>query len=553
MRALSPLLLVAVLLACVGGQVEPDEEEIVEVDATVISVDNTTVPPPEAPKPEPGRRDFLKLGAGLGLGVAAGSFLNPSQIMEFSGRAGDSYELQLAQVQGGAYAEIDVGENGGVIVLVDTGAALSYMSGKAASRLGNDKGSTDQDRSFWFGAKDNTGALHRPNVMSLTSRTNSGLSVRLPVAPADRIMPGGFDGVWGIDQLQRFAAVEFDWASGKLRLYREPYDYSKETEPMFSFSVDFRPALEALGSTLPFAKASFGKGASAIEVDVLVDTGAPATVVTPQVAQLAHMKAVDEYTLVGEASQWERYFNYEGPLLVAGVVRVGKRHPGKGQSLGGSAPTMRLSYALVGLDPKCGGGAGDASNSCGLHIHAGTSCDENALGHLHHKSKDPWKVASYVTTRGEATGDALLTAGLDDTEVIGRALIAHAYDGSRLACAIIEAAGPPDGLLQYESEAITLGRMGRDARGDANEQCHVKHEQMPVYVGETKRMKVVPYSKDSFDERKHGLLGLDLLRPHKHKNPGHGSHTGPQMNGRFVLDMRQGRGVILGGKNPNET
>ena len=171
MRALSPLLLVAVLLACVGGQVEPDEEEIVEVDATVISVDNTTVPPPEAPKPEPGRRDFLKLGAGLGLGVAAGSFLNPSQIMEFFGRAGDSYELQLAQVQGGAYAEIDVGENGGVIVLVDTGAALSYMSGKAASRLGNDKGYKDQDRSFWFGAKDKTGALHPVSYTHLTLPT----------------------------------------------------------------------------------------------------------------------------------------------------------------------------------------------------------------------------------------------------------------------------------------------------------------------------------------------------------------------------------------------
>ena len=76
-------------------------------------------------------------------------------------------------------------------------------------------------------------------------------------------------------------------------------------------------------------------------------------------------------------------------------------------------------------------------NSCGIHIHAGTSCSADALGHYYTGSvtSDPWTTIAY-TSSGSATS-GMLSVDTGDTDVSGRSMIIHAYDGSRIACAIL--------------------------------------------------------------------------------------------------------------------
>ena len=45
--------------------------------------------------------------------------------------------------------------------------------------------------------------------------------------------------------------------------------------------------------------------------------------------------------------------------------------------------TQSFYYSLTGVDPACSSGAGTAGNSCGIHIHSGTSCTSDAGGHLY--------------------------------------------------------------------------------------------------------------------------------------------------------------------------
>lgn len=168
-------------------------------------------------------------------------------------------------------------------MLVDTGAALSYISYEAAARLGV--------KMRWGDMGENRQPTDRRTIATLGSRSQPDLVVRMTVADKSDKMPGGFDGIWGIDQLQRFAAAELDWASGKLRLYGKSYDYSKEKGTMYSLPVEFRHSLEALGSTLPFTKVKIGSGADEVEVDGLIDTGSPVTVVGIKVAERAQMCA----------------------------------------------------------------------------------------------------------------------------------------------------------------------------------------------------------------------------------------------------------------------
>ena len=45
--------------------------------------------------------------------------------------------------------------------------------------------------------------------------------------------------------------------------------------------------------------------------------------------------------------------------------------------------TQTFEFSLSGVDPVCASGPGGNPNSCGIHIHAGTSCVANALGHYY--------------------------------------------------------------------------------------------------------------------------------------------------------------------------
>jgi hypothetical protein len=149
------------------------------------------------------------------------------------------------------------------------------------------------------------------------------------------------------------------------------------------------------------------------------------------------------------------YYNYdtaaEGALSVSGVVS-----PVVTQAVGVSnsavvlkgMPAQSFSYELSGVDPACADGATDAPNSCGIHVHAGTSCDTDALGHYYAPAagSDPWVNVVYTTTPdGKATGTVTgVLTGYPAAEMVGHAVLIHDRTGARVACAILAEGTPAD-------------------------------------------------------------------------------------------------------------
>jgi hypothetical protein len=94
-------------------------------------------------------------------------------------------------------------------------------------------------------------------------------------------------------------------------------------------------------------------------------------------------------------------------------------------------------YDLDGVDPDCADGAGDAANSCGIHIHAGTSCDTagEVGGHYWNSDKldeDPWTYGAPYTT---ARGSTFVVHGYSAAESAGHVFVLHDKNGDRIVCA----------------------------------------------------------------------------------------------------------------------
>ena len=88
------------------------------------------------------------------------------------------------------------------------------------------------------------------------------------------------------------------------------------------------------------------------------------------------------------ATDFVPYYNYNGGLAVAGTVTV---------TTDGTSQT--LDYSLSNVDPLCGAGAdSDTANSCGVHVHQGTTCTDDAGSHWYDDesiSEDPWATIGY--------------------------------------------------------------------------------------------------------------------------------------------------------------
>jgi hypothetical protein len=149
-------------------------------------------------------------------------------------------------------------------------------------------------------------------------------------------------------------------------------------------------------------------------------------------AVLLLLPAVLAQTLT--ATNFVPYYSYEGSLAVAGTVTVTC-----------SGTTHTLDYALSDVDFSCATGAGDAEKSCGIHIHQGTTCDGDAGGHYYDDEivfTDPWASIAYSGIGAvEGTTDPVDT-GLPSSDLVGRALIIHGYNGGRIACALLTAPAP---------------------------------------------------------------------------------------------------------------
>ena len=136
------------------------------------------------------------------------------------------------------------------------------------------------------------------------------------------------------------------------------------------------------------------------------------------------------------ASSFVPYFNYNGALTtVEGTVGP----------LTTAGTTQTFSWSLTGADPLCSSGAGAAGNSCGIHIHSGTTCTDDAGGHYYTGavSVDPWTSIAYTSDGSGATsGSVTVDTGATAQQTEGRALIIHGYDGGRIGCAILGAVTP---------------------------------------------------------------------------------------------------------------
>jgi len=103
-----------------------------------------------------------------------------------------------------------------------------------------------------------------------------------------------------------------------------------------------------------------------------------------------------------------------------------------------------------------------ASNSLGVHVHAGSTCDEStgfatALGHYYGGSTDPWTYISYQPDASGATSfEIRLTKdelGVDPDTVANRAVVVHNYEGDRVACALLYPTGGHGTIAKYVGSA----------------------------------------------------------------------------------------------------
>lgn len=102
-----------------------------------------------------------------------------------------------------------------------------------------------------------------------------------------------------------------------------------------------------------------------------------------------------------------------------------------------------MYYQNLHGDSLCDGNTFEADNSCGLHLHVGSSCDDadEVGGHFYDSENyaDPWLIARYV--HGEGYG-LIHTAGVEDFQ--GRVVVIHDSTGARIACTAIPASNIDD-------------------------------------------------------------------------------------------------------------
>ena len=140
------------------------------------------------------------------------------------------------------------------------------------------------------------------------------------------------------------------------------------------------------------------------------------------------------------------YYNYEqqdGALAeVSGTVGLLTSDDA------GRVASQTFMFMLSGVDSRCKDGAGDAHNSCGLHIHQGGSCKEDARGHFFNGdgSFDPWAGGPapivYTTTDDFTFGEFTVLTGLPAPRLTeGRSLCMISRGGGMPARG---SAGPAD-------------------------------------------------------------------------------------------------------------
>eukprot|EP00565_Helicotheca_tamesis_P008057 CAMPEP_0185730448 /NCGR_PEP_ID=MMETSP1171-20130828/9871_1 /TAXON_ID=374046 /ORGANISM="Helicotheca tamensis, Strain CCMP826" /LENGTH=292 /DNA_ID=CAMNT_0028399489 /DNA_START=72 /DNA_END=950 /DNA_ORIENTATION=- len=136
-------------------------------------------------------------------------------------------------------------------------------------------------------------------------------------------------------------------------------------------------------------------------------------------------KEVNRKVLMAEMG---KYPNYTGDLRAVGKVVV---------SFATGSDNFLFRYRIGGLEADC--------TDCGIHIHAGTSCETHELvkGHGWNSVvvQDLWTAAGGATyntnAKGRAKGYFHMFNGYGYEENKNHAVVIHGQDGTRIACGLL--------------------------------------------------------------------------------------------------------------------
>ena len=148
------------------------------------------------------------------------------------------------------------------------------------------------------------------------------------------------------------------------------------------------------------------------------------------------------------------YHGYGGGLQVSGTIGPITTSASAATNQYGDRSvgyTQTFYFSLKGVDPACASGPGSAPDSCGLHVHRGTSCIDPAGRELYnlgwcpisgpcYGGGYPWEVGYTADADGSATGYLTVRSGFDSADMEGRPFIVHDFDGHRVGCALLSTA-----------------------------------------------------------------------------------------------------------------
>jgi hypothetical protein len=129
-----------------------------------------------------------------------------------------------------------------------------------------------------------------------------------------------------------------------------------------------------------------------------------------------------------------KYPGYEGPMIFGHATLAFDNEKG-----------VAITYDLVGIDSACSVPDVVWANSCGIHIHEGTSCADTTGpgGHYYDQSAystDPWAKIDYEApyiSGTTASGHVSVKFGYTFAQSVGHVLVVHDRSGGRATCAEI--------------------------------------------------------------------------------------------------------------------
>lgn len=104
-----------------------------------------------------------------------------------------------------------------------------------------------------------------------------------------------------------------------------------------------------------------------------------------------------------------------------------------------------------------------ATNGCGVHVHAGTDCTNSTtqMGHYYNAdilNADPWAIIGYTSTDSDGNAGYVGCVSTGETTFLGKAFIIHANDGSRVSCGLLMSADAGENDDDEDpSSASTIG------------------------------------------------------------------------------------------------